>query len=404
MISRRLSMRRTTIFRSDRAIGMAAVLLFAAANLPAQVSTGAGQQIQGPTVHVVQTGETLWGLAQQYLGDPFLWPEIYRLNTRVVEDPHWIFPGEELFLSPPPEEPAPEIVAAEPAELDTAQARQVELPPEEVTPPPPTPVAPPPPPTETAPSVFRKPPPAATIQARENTAAYRYRPVRRGEFYAAGFLTEGESLPWATVLGRVGKAALASLPSSSDGMIFGEIELEAPRGAAYQVGDSLLVARLAREVENWGLAVVPTGIVRVTHVAGARVRAEVLAQFDRVTDGQSAIPLDRFDNPGDVIPVPVQNGSMGEVIAVRDPEPLVGPQDIVFVNLGRSDGISLGDVFEILKPRTAEESSAGQPWAVIGLMHIVHVREHSASGFVMNVTDTGIHSGTPVRLVRKMPS
>ena len=70
----------------------------AIAGLAAAAPLAAQQQPQQERVHVVRPGETLWDIARMYLNDPFMWPEIFRLNTDVVEDPARIYPSERLVL------------------------------------------------------------------------------------------------------------------------------------------------------------------------------------------------------------------------------------------------------------------------------------------------------------------
>lgn len=73
-------------------------------------------------VHIVVKGDTLWDISSFYIYDPFLWPQIWSAN-RGIENPHLIYPGQEIVIpemtarvAPPPREAKPVLPAPPPAE------------------------------------------------------------------------------------------------------------------------------------------------------------------------------------------------------------------------------------------------------------------------------------------------
>jgi hypothetical protein len=62
-------------------------------NPPAAPEPGTDNQ----QVHVIVKGDTLWALAGKYLGNPYLWPQIWEKNQYIL-DAHWIYPGDPLML------------------------------------------------------------------------------------------------------------------------------------------------------------------------------------------------------------------------------------------------------------------------------------------------------------------
>jgi hypothetical protein len=114
------------------------------------------------------------------------------------------------------------------------------------------------------------------------------------------------------------------------------------------------------------------------------------------------MPLEPFRDPGQVRPTPVEQGLTGKLLAPRDPHSLAGAQQYFFIDKGRRDGVALGDVFEIYRPA---QGYAGSPSEEVrAVMMIVHTREKSATGLLLQINHPGLERGLPVRLIKKMPS
>lgn len=379
-------MRRTTTI--SRSSSLAAVSLALGLTAVPLVRPAAGQEVQRPQTITVVRGNTLWDLAAQYLGDPLLWPAIYRLNTDVIEDPHWIYPGEVLRLGPSGEvlavEAADTVMAGDTVLVDTAVLA--------------------PPPGEPILGAFARPGLREARHTLRGLAELPYRPLRRGEFYSAGFLTEGDRLPFGRVIGNIEPPAIRSLSGRSTATEFERIAVRPPGGASYQVGDSLWLVRVAGEVRGYGNVVKPAGIARVIGGEGDETIAEVVDNFTRIPNGISTLPLDPFRDPGEVRPLPVEDGITARVLASRDAHELVTPQAVLFLDRGRADGLALGDIFSVVRPVIGTDTTyAGPGEEMTAVVMVVYLREHTASTVALTVAHPDIRAGALARLIRKMP-
>jgi len=365
--------------------------------------TGAPQAAQDsmPATHTVREGDTLWALAQQYMGDPLLWPEIYRLNTDVVEDPHWIYPGEQLRLSTAAPAPSPD--SSSQAAADTSaqgvvvdQQYAAAAVPESTQ----TVAAAP---TTGRTIFFPSTAPAQHREAVEVQQARAYRAVRQGEYFSSGFLTEGQPLPAGELQASFQTTVLGNIQTRRTANLFEDVVVNEPPGDSLQAGDMLLSFERGDEVAGYGEVIRPTGILRVVGRAGNRYRATVVAQYRAIDMSQEYIRVAPFSFNTDQRAQPVTDGVEGEVIALRDPRELLNTQDIIFLNKGADDGVHLGDVFDIYLEHVDPErgGSVEQDQA---LAMIVNVRSRTATAVIVETYRGDIRPGSKARQVRRMPS
>jgi hypothetical protein len=390
------------------AIGLASCLV--AASLPAQEPQPAAPQrpaASPPATHVVLQGETLWALAQQFLGDPMLWPEIYRLNTAVVEDPHWIFPGEELRLAP-----GGEVVAGVPAG-QAGEAAQAPAPVAiTVTPGGEEPAAAAAQqrsggaPSLEGPTIFS----AQQRRAVQSEAALQlqhqrvYRSVRMGEHFSSGFLADEYALNRGRLLGNMQSSSLTRLSTSTGAMLYSDVAVEPPAGDSLREGDLLMSYDVPRYFRDYGSVIRPTGLLRVASAGepGGTITAQVVAVYQSIESGQGVIKAEPFQSAPGARPQPVDSGVVGRVIGLRGEHEVAAMQDVLFIDQGAEEGVHPGDVFQI-----SDVSSAGGVGAVErdeAKVLIVHTQPHTSTGVVIQLDRPDVRAGATARQIMRMKS
>ncbi len=61
-------------------------------------SLQAPEPVVEPEYYVIKSGDTLWGIAAEFLGNGSKYPEIFEANREVIEDPDKIFVGQKIRI------------------------------------------------------------------------------------------------------------------------------------------------------------------------------------------------------------------------------------------------------------------------------------------------------------------
>jgi LysM repeat protein len=388
---------RNVPFRRGGLLAALLVSALASAPLAAQDSTQS-QPAPGGT-HTVKKGDTLWDIAHQYLNDPFLWPEIYRINTDVVEDPHWIYPNEVLKL------PANTVATTGGTEVTTVvDDRMSPMPSTSLVEAPRASGA-----TVFSLSASRR---VATVSRFGASAtAFPHPAVRVGETFAAPWLDRANGpSDQGTIVGSAEISGIATRTPRSRMLNEERAYITLPKDIVPARGDRYLAFQLGPVLENGSQMVEPTGVVEVERAEnGDASTVRIITQYSNVEAGQGIIPIDRFTLGNEGRPAPLMLGTEGKVVFIAQNSVLPSVQSYVVIDVTAKDGAKLGDQYTLYVPRRKVlVKGRGEQMATVAeervaLGQVVKVTDRGTTLLLVDQQNPSVKLGTKARLTARMP-
>jgi hypothetical protein len=343
--------------------------------------------------HVVKKGDTLWDLANTYLKDPFRWPEIFRRNTDVVENPHWIYPGEVIRIWGHEVKPdalaradsAGEVVSHVTTRTVLQQQTQPTGGQSDLT-------------------VFASPMSRAAAEAAASDVIGRSRAggVRRGEIEAAPYIERNDGPRDAGRLAAsVDRPGIKTSISESRYQINDDLYVELPKGLVPHLGDLYMSYVMGSKLAGGGQVLVPTGILRIETIQPRRAVARIVRQFGEIRLGQHIITAPDIGFATGPLS-PVEGGTRGKVIYVHNQPVLPSIGHYIVISPGSKNGVNVGDQFMLVDNSTGEDDKDAPPVSA-GVAQVVRVTQYGSTAIIVSQLQPTIRDGMPVRLIGKMP-
>jgi hypothetical protein len=311
---------------------------------------------EGAKYYIIVRGDTLWDISKRFLGNPFLWPQIWDKN-RYITDAHWIYPGDPLIL--------PEIaLLAGSAGGAAGVGTEEEAVGEGTT--------------------------GAAGTGGTGTGDVLFPAIEETALQCAHYVVderEDESLlligsePGATKFAFAERDIMYLSKGSNAGVKAGDV---------YGIFHSGYTVKHPETGKSIGIKVEPTGWGRVILVEENTATLIVEQSCLDIHVGDYLKPFERLNvplivrhPPPDRL-TPASGKTVGTVVDIAEDSMIAGERQLVTINLGASNGVAPGNLLVVYKTMYP---SVPTPRNVIGELAVVTVRDRTATARVLYSND-----------------
>jgi outer membrane protein OmpA-like peptidoglycan-associated protein len=308
----------------------------------------------GATYYVIVRGDTLWDIAKRYLKSPYLWPQIWEEN-KYITDAHWIYPGDPLIM------PNVALVSERAGQAATTE--------------------------ETAASEE-----AARTEVVHTTGggAVYYPLIEETALQCAPYIVSGPEDETLHIIGsEQGESKIAFGDRDILYLSKGSNAGVKP-GDVYTIQHPTYVVKHPESGQKLGTKIEVKGWLRVLLVTENSATAIVEQSCEDIHGGDYLKPFVKMDVP--LIPrrsppdrlTPPSGKVQGFIIDIDHDSFIAGAEQLVFINLGREDGIAPGNEFVIYKVMYPQVPTSRN---VLGSLGVVSVQERTSTAKVTYSND-----------------
>ncbi len=307
-------------------------------------------QPEEPIIYVIKQGDTLWGLSDRFLKDPFYWPNLWARNPSVT-NPHLIYPGQKLKIYPD----------------------RIEI--------------------EEAPTMVAKGPRAAAPET--EVAAEKTFLVSGAE----GFLAEKEPNPSGHIIVTNNDKQLVG----TDDVVYTDMGRAsgAKTGEKYSIFQK--IESVGHPVKNYtvGYRIASQGTLQLVELKENSSKAIITRSYREAGPDSYLMPY--RNRKREISLRAARKDFEGYIVSSRDGIITLGTGDIAYLDLGKKQGLEVGNFLYVVrdtKPGTTnyfEKKSRVLPKDVIGAVVVVDTGENTSTALIVKSVEA-IYRGDRVEL------